>query len=96
MRRCPAKACPVLRYSGTPRHICLKKRVYGCHCCSLLAEFSGYGGYVGYFGPVMVGRGQTLAMQHIPPPTTAAAKHSMVSSAKVVVGERVVSTTAHQ
>ncbi|KAG2495904.1 hypothetical protein HYH03_006141 [Edaphochlamys debaryana] len=51
-------------------------------------EATGKGGYVGYFGPFKIEHGQALGLQHVPAPTTAAAKHAVVSSSRAVVGQR--------
>ncbi|GIL89223.1 hypothetical protein Vretifemale_17072 [Volvox reticuliferus] len=50
---------------------------------------AGKGGYIGYFGPFRLGRGQALGLQAIPAPVSAASKLVITSSAKAVIGKYV-------
>ncbi|KAG2425150.1 hypothetical protein HXX76_013904 [Chlamydomonas incerta] len=55
-------------------------------------EATGLGGYIGYFGPFKMGRGEALGLQAIPTPSDAASKHSVTASKKAVQGTWVPST----
>ncbi|KXZ55887.1 hypothetical protein GPECTOR_2g1438 [Gonium pectorale] len=62
---------------------------YSGYPASVIAapEATGTGGYVGYFGPFVIGKGEKLGLQAIHAPTDLATKHAVVSSSKAVIGE---------
>ncbi|EFJ47998.1 alkaline phosphatase, secreted, phosphate-repressible [Volvox carteri f. nagariensis] len=49
----------------------------------------GRGGYVGYFGPFRLGKGEALGLQAIPAPVETTSKLVVTSSAKAVIGKYV-------
>ncbi|KAG2443999.1 hypothetical protein HYH02_009199 [Chlamydomonas schloesseri] len=55
-------------------------------------EATGLGGYIGYFGPFKMGRGEALGLQAIPTPTDTVTKHSVTASKAAVQGTWVPST----